>query len=174
MCARAGHRNLPNWATQPGRLMAWGTGQALAVPSPPVYIPRGEPKGPPSCPRLCPLRHAGTRPLPPPCRGRSDACAAGAARWVPRGCPSTHSGTHWPFWAAHDRSGRGLHHVASRKGVRGLPDPLCRRQPGRNAHTPLRASLRGTLIGCHKWRSWWRISRSAPTRATGLHGAGMH
>jgi len=131
-----------------------------------VYIPRGEPKGPPSCPRLCPLRHAGTRP-PHPCRGRSDACAAAAARWVPGGCPSTPSGTHRPFWAAGARSRCRLHHPASHEGVRGLPDPLCRRRPRRNALTPLRASLRDTLIGCHLWRSWWRISRSAPTRRDG-------
>ena len=91
----------------------------------------------------------------------------------PRGCPeAVHSrplapGTHRPFWAARDRSGRGLHRPASRESVRGLPDPLCRRRPRRNAHTPLRASLRNALIGCHLWRSWWRISRSAPTRRDG-------
>jgi len=127
---------------------------------PPVYIPRGEPTGPPSYPRLFPLRHAGTRP-PHPFRGRSDACADAAARWVPRGCPSTPSGTHRPFWAARARSRTRIPHPAWHEGVRGLPDPLCRRRPRRNDPTPLRASLRDTLIGCHSWRSWWRISRSA-------------
>jgi len=147
--------------------VAWGSGRALAAPTPPpVYIPRGEPRGPPSCPRQCPLRRAGTRP-PHTCRGRSDACAATAAPWGPRGCPFTppcSPGTHRPFWAALDRSGRGLPHPASREGARGLPDPLCRRRPWRNVHTPVHASLRDTLIGCHLWRSRWRISRSAPTR----------
>jgi len=104
---------------------------------------------------------------PHPCRGRSDACAAAAAQWVPRGCPSTPPGTHRTFWAARDRSRRGLHHPASREGVRGLPDPLCRRHPRRNAPTPLRASLRNPLIGCHLWLSWWQISRYAPTRRDG-------
>ena len=144
------------------------TGPCRAHP-PPVYIPRGEPRGPPSFHRQCPLRHAGTRP-PHPCRGRSDACAATAAPWVPRGCPFTPSFppvTHRPFWAARYRSGRGLPHSASREGVRGLPDPLCKRQTWRNAHTLLRASLRDTLIGCLLSRSWWRISRSAPTRRDG-------
>ena len=46
--------------------MAWGTGRALTVPNPAVYIPRGEPRGPTSCPLLCPLRHTATRPLPTP------------------------------------------------------------------------------------------------------------
>ena len=91
----------------------------------------------------------------------------------PRGCPeAAHSrplapGTHRPFSAGRDRSSRGLHRPASRASVRGLPDPLCRRRPRRNAHTPLRASLRDNPIGCHLWRSWLRIGRSAPTRWDG-------
>jgi len=81
--------------------MAWGTGQALAVPQPPVYIPRGEPKVPPSCPRLCPLRPAGTspptpvgadlmpaRPVPP--GGRPEAA---------RPCPSARIGHSGPLAA---------------------------------------------------------------------------
>ena len=104
---------------------------------------------------------------PHPCRGRSDACEAGAARWVPRDYPSTPLGTHRPLWAARDHSGRGLPHPASRERVRCLPDPLCRRRPRRNAHTPLCVSFRSALFGCHKCPSLWRISRSAPTRREG-------
>jgi len=134
-------------------------------PTPGIYT-KGRAQRPAKLPPAVPPAARGHKPTHP-CRGRSDACAAGAARWVPRGCPSTPLGTHRPLWAACDRSGRGLPHPASREGVRGLPDPLCRRRPGRNAHTPLHASLRSTLIGCHKWRSWWRMSRSAPTRRDG-------
>ena len=54
-----------------------------------------------------------------------------------------------------------------REGVRGLPDLLCRHWPRRDALTSLRALLRDMLIGCHLWRSRWRISRSAPTRPDG-------
>ena len=97
------------------------TGPRRAQPQ--AYIPRGDPKGPPSCLRPWPVRHAGTR-RPQLCRGRSDACAAAAARWVPRGCPSTPSGVHRPFWAARARSPSRLHHPASHEGVRGLPDPF--------------------------------------------------
>jgi len=97
---------------------------------------------------------SGTQALGPPhpCRGRSDACAATVALWVPRGCPLTPScppGTHLTLWAARDRSGSGLPHPASRLGVRGLPDLLRRRRPWRHAQTPLLASLRNTLISCH-------------------------
>jgi len=34
-------------------------------PTPPVYIPRNEPRRTPTCPHLCPARHAGTRPPTP-------------------------------------------------------------------------------------------------------------
>jgi len=144
-------------------------GRRSPSPDPTVCMPHDEPRGPPSCIQLCPLRHVGTRPSHP-CRGRSDACAATAALWVHRGCPLTPScppGTHRPLWAARDRSGRGLPHPVSREGVRGLPDPFCRRRPWRNAHTPLRASFRDTSIGFSLWRSWRRISRSAPIRRDG-------
>ena len=138
------------------------------MPSPPVYIPCGEPRGPQCRPRLCPLRHPGTRPppLPGPIRRLHGHCRPVGAQRLPVSslCPS---GPHWPFSAACDRSRRGLHHPTSREGVRGLPDPLCRRRRRRNALTPLRASLRDTLISYHLWRSWWRISRSAPTRRDG-------
>jgi len=134
-------------------------------PTPGIYI-KGRAQRPAKLPPAVPPAARGHNP-PHPCRGRSDACAAGAARWVPRGCPSPPLGTHRPLCAARDRWGHGVPHPASREGVRGLPDPLCRRRTGRNAHALLRASLRSTLTGCHKWRSWWRVSRSAPTRRDG-------
>jgi len=97
-------------------------------------------------PAVPPAAHGHKAP-PHPSRGRSEACAAAAALWDPRGCPSTLPGTHQPFRVARDRSRRELHHPASCAGVRGLPDPLCRRRQMRNALTHLRASLRDTLIG---------------------------
>jgi len=117
----------------------------------------------------CDLRGTQARSLPPPV----GADLMPARPLPPRGCPEAvrsrplAPGTHRPVWAARDRSGRGLNHPASRESVRGLPDPLCRRRPRRKAHTPLRASLRDTPIGCHLWRSWWRIRPSAPTRRDG-------
>jgi len=134
-------------------------------PTPGIYT-MGRAQRPAKLPPAEPPAARGHKP-PHPYRCRSDACAAGAARWVSRGCPSTPLGAHRPLWAARDRSGRGLPRPASREGVGGLPDPLCWRRTGRHAHTPLRASLCSTLIGCHKRRSWWRISRSAPTRRDG-------
>jgi len=134
-------------------------------PTPGIYT-KGRAQRPAKLTPAVPPVARGHKP-PHPCTGLSDACAAGAARWVPRGFPSTPLGTHRPLLAARDHSGRGLSHPALREGFRGLPDPLSRRRPGRNAHKPLRASLRSTLIGCRKWRSWWRISRSAPTRRDG-------
>jgi len=141
---------------------------------PPVMYSARRAQRPAKLPPAVPSAARGHK-APHPRRGRSDACAAAAALWVPRGCPSTPSGTHPPFRAARDRSRRGLHHPASREGVRDVPDPLCRRRSRRNAPTPLRASLRDTLTGCHLWRSWWRTSRSAPTRRDGsnLIAAGM-
>jgi len=133
---------------------------------PPGIYTAGRAQRPAKLPPAVPPAARGHK-APHPCRGLSDACAATAALWVPRGCPSKPPGKHRPFWAARDRSRRGLHHPASREGVRGLPDLLCRRRSRRNAHTPLRASLRDTLIGCHLWRSWWWISRSAPTHRDG-------
>ena len=131
--------------------MAWGTGQALSVPQPPVCIPRGEPKGPPSCPRLCPLRHAGTSPLTP-----VGADLMPARPVPPGGCQE----------AARPRLSARIGHSGSLATVRAAgsltpprarvsvvsPTLFFRRRPGRNAHTPLRESLRSTLIGCHKLR----------------------
>ena len=77
------------------------------------------------------------------------------------------SGPQLPLWSARDRSRRWLPHPAARESVRGLFEHLCRRRPRRNALTSVRTSLRDTLIGCHLWRSWWRISRFAPTRRDG-------
>jgi len=162
-CASEGHRNLPNWATQPGRLMALRARR----PRPPGIYTMGRAQRPAHLPLAVPS--AAHKPGPPPV----GADLVHARPLPPRGCPeAAHSrplapGTHRPFWAARDRSGRGLHRPASREIVRGLPDPLCRRRPRRNEHTPLRASLRDAPIGCHSWRSWWRISRSAPTRRDG-------
>jgi len=84
-CASAGHRYLPNWATQPRRRMTWRTGRVLAVPAAPFYIPRGEPSGPPCRPSLPPAAR-GTQDAPYGW-GRSGACAAAAAAPVTRGCP---------------------------------------------------------------------------------------
>jgi len=90
-CASAGHRNLPNWATQPGRLMAWGTGQALAVPQPPGIYTMGRAQRPARLPLAVPSATSRHGPSTHPCRGRSDARATTAALWVPRGCPLTPS-----------------------------------------------------------------------------------
>ena len=138
-------------------------------PPTPRYIYHGaSPEARPAAPGSAPC---GTqeRSLPPPV----GADLMLARPLPPRGCPEAvrsrplAPGTQRPFWAARDRSGRGLHHPASRESVRGLPDPRCRRRPRRNAHTPLRASLRDTPIGCHLWHSWWRICRSTRTRRDG-------
>ena len=114
----------------------------------------GRAQRPAKLPPAVPPAARGHKAPPHPCRGRSDACAAAAALWVPGGCPSTPPGTRRSFWAARGSSRRGLYHPASREGVRGLPDPLCSRRPRRNALTPFRASLRDTLIGFHLWRLW--------------------
>jgi len=141
--------------------MAWGTGGAFIVPNPPIYIPCDEPKGRPCRPRWCPLRHAGTKPPPPQglMRCLHGRCRPLDARKLPVSAPWP-SGPHQPFWAARDGSRRRFHRPASRESVRGLPDHVCRRRARRN---PVRASSRDTLIGCRLLRSWWRITRSAPT-----------
>ena len=80
-------RNLPNWATQPGRLMACGTGQALAVPQPPGIYTMGRSQRHAQLPLAVPSAARKPGHFPPPHRGRSRACADTAAPWVPRGCP---------------------------------------------------------------------------------------
>jgi len=58
---------------------------------PPRYIYHGaSPEPPPQLPPAVPPA-ARSHYAPHPCRGRSDACAATAAPWVPRGCPFTSS-----------------------------------------------------------------------------------
>jgi len=171
-CASAGHRYLPNWATQPRRRMAWGAGRVLAVPAAPVCLPRGEQIGRPCRPSLPPAARgrqepppfeadrAPVRQLPPPGSQRLPMLS-------PRAVATRPFGPRRPPWAARDRSRGQLHHPASHEIVRGLPGRRCRRRPRQNALTPVRASLRGALIACHLWRSWRRICRSAPTRRHG-------
>jgi len=64
-CASAGHLNLPNCATQPGRLMAWGTGQALAVPQPPGIYTMGRAQRPAQLPLAVPSAARKPGPSPP-------------------------------------------------------------------------------------------------------------
>jgi len=71
--------------------MAWGTGQALAVPQPSGIYTMGRAQRPAQLPLAMPSATRRNGPSPHPCRGRSDACAATAALWVPRGCLLTPS-----------------------------------------------------------------------------------
>jgi len=71
--------------------MAWGTGQALAVPRPAGIYTMGRTQTPARLALAVPSATRRRGPSPHPFRGRSVACAATAARWVPKGCPLTPS-----------------------------------------------------------------------------------
>jgi len=65
--------------------MAWGTGRALAVPTPRYIYRMASPEARRFAPACAPC---GTQAQGPhSSRGRSDACTAAAAPWVPIGCP---------------------------------------------------------------------------------------
>jgi len=139
------------------------------LPPTPRYIYRGtSPEARPAAPgcALCGTRAQGP---PPPCRGGSDACAAIAAPWVPRGCPSTPSCP--PARIGHSGPLATVRAAGSitlpRARVSGV-SPIPFAGAGHDV-TPTHPFARryATPFGCHLWRSWWRISRSAPTRRDG-------
>ena len=116
-------------------------------PPTPLYIyhgasPEARP-APPGC-ALC-----GTQARPLPCRGRSGACAATAAPWVPRGCPFAPScprhasailGRSRPF-------GPRAPSPRLARGCQGSPrSPLQAPATAQRPHTPSRVVTRQTRL----------------------------
>jgi len=144
------NRTGPRRAHHPGMYTSWRA-QTPAVSPPPV---------PPAA-----LRHKAATPVgadPTPTRPLLPPGCPEAARFRPLALQ--------PASAILGRSRPFAPPVPSPRLAReyqGLPNHFCRRWPKRNALKSVRKSLRDSLIGCHLWRWWWRISPSAPTRQDG-------